>query len=1315
MNILAFPNTSALKKLIAGQNKADQPLAVASIEQALAGAKNFAHRVTNPNVDQVVISFKSELSMQWQEDGSTKPESVHFAIFIIRRGVEYNVLNDNSGCEVFIEEASYSTNGSNGLTTYNNYFKLHGIAASPYQFDITINYDAQLNSQEISGGVSFKVVKLTKELDPTVESNTVHRTTSGGGLFRRPKQRTWTTTTSIGGMNRSRDIMVAHVEERINKPFLYPHSAISVMTIDSKNFKSIPERAYHLKLKKVLVPSNYDPLTRKYNGVWDGLFKGQNDDTDSIYSVADKYKHWTDNPAWIFYDIVTDPRYGCAKYGIEEHNVDKWQLYKIAKYCDELVETEYPIETQNGYSRTFSTLNNVDYTDVSYADGEFVIKIDKSYFENNADGILVKKQNSDTVARENFIREFGIGESFKGKKIAFFINQHDFEGDESGFLSESQIDKIKERSVAKSGKIKTEERYIVSSDVDDFEVRLSGPSFFDDPASFKTDQAIDYVSVDYIKWVDLFRFEAYQDALNDGYVGSKNNWGKQDYDQAIQDDLVLTYLGGSSLPLITEETKMTVGACATQINHPIVEPRFSANIYLTDNSDALGIINNFASIFRGMASYTSGKITAVQDSYKLPIMLFNNSNVDSKGFAYSGTHKNKRYSASLVRFNNMAKNYDPDLVYEENSSTMQKFGYLQNETMGFGITSEGQARRLARWVLFSSQLETEMIKFVAGQEASYLYPSSVFEVSDEIRSGNLRSGRILDIQENADSCSILIDKSMLKEPNITNIEFSVACGMPNETDQRIQASAKFETDEEDQDEDINSLKTPQILKFDATLDPSYSGIMEGPQGQKSILTNLKIKIPFTVSIADNKIIAYNHELNDGDQLRFVSDGILPTGLHPYRVYTVENSTRNSFELIGVSIDDDGKDRLLNSGGIHYFSAINYEYTKKYIQQIMIGSSYSIKGDLATIDKTKNEWTAEKLNAIGVSHISDDKWAESSFFGNINIADEEWIFVVNLGWVYIGDMIDRDSSSNDFFWFFVSGIGWVATTESDKNKFWYVSYLDESVQSASGFIYLKYDQENNLQNVFVYDSSANDSVKSYILGGTSKKIGRELDVLGFNQGEGFWLGLKYGDSSLINEAVEQNNIQSSFFEQNPAYVQAQISNVYKIDANNSNQYKNSVRLEFDDGQSLRLRNNYSINIFGAVNAAGSSLSNIELEELVNKTWDYVFIDDNTIELIQSGNLYDNFESIDFAAASIYYIGDIDTNSKRFLEGQLFRTVSVKEISENKYEVTGLEYSPFKFNAVDKRGSTKQPAMPIPPQADMKVPEPPTNLQLTSLGI
>ena len=80
------------------------------------------------------------------------------------------------------------------------------------------------------------------------------------------------------------------------------------------------------------------------------------------------------------------------------------------------------------------------------------------------------------------------------------------------------------------------------------------------------------------------------------------------------------------------------------------------------------------------------------------------------------------------------------MVYEEDPEGMRKLGYIENETLGFGITSESQARRLAKWVLFTSQLETETIKFTAGQEAGYLIPGSVFEVSDEYRAGRDKSG-----------------------------------------------------------------------------------------------------------------------------------------------------------------------------------------------------------------------------------------------------------------------------------------------------------------------------------------------------------------------------------------------------------------------------------------------------------------------------------------------------------------------------------------------------------------------------------------------
>ncbi|RYD26745.1 MAG: host specificity protein J, partial [Lysobacteraceae bacterium] len=124
-----------------------------------------------------------------------------------------------------------------------------------------------------------------------------------------------------------------------NVKLRYPNSAVVGMRIDSSQFSQIPVRAYDLKMLRVKVPSNYNAKTRSYSGVWNGQFQ-----------IA-----WTDNPAWVFYDLVTNARYGLGTF-IPETSVDKWSLYSIAKYCDELVEDGYggtePRFTCNIYLQT---------------------------------------------------------------------------------------------------------------------------------------------------------------------------------------------------------------------------------------------------------------------------------------------------------------------------------------------------------------------------------------------------------------------------------------------------------------------------------------------------------------------------------------------------------------------------------------------------------------------------------------------------------------------------------------------------------------------------------------------------------------------------------------------------------------------------------------------------------------------------------------------------------------------------------------------------------------------------------------------------
>lgn len=109
--------------------------------------------------------------------------------------------------------------------------------------------------------------------------------------------------------------------EIIDAKLTYPDSALVGLEVDAQQFgNQIPSRAYDVKGLIIRVPSNYNAETRTYSGLWDGSWK-----------LA-----WTDNPAWVFMDLATNNRYGA---GLD--NVDKWGLYQIAQYCDELVPNGY--------------------------------------------------------------------------------------------------------------------------------------------------------------------------------------------------------------------------------------------------------------------------------------------------------------------------------------------------------------------------------------------------------------------------------------------------------------------------------------------------------------------------------------------------------------------------------------------------------------------------------------------------------------------------------------------------------------------------------------------------------------------------------------------------------------------------------------------------------------------------------------------------------------------------------------------------------------------------------------------------------------
>lgn len=113
-------------------------------------------------------------------------------------------------------------------------------------------------------------------------------------------------------------MLVAGLTEVIDAKLRYPNTALLYIEFDAEQFTNIPAVTVKCKARKWQVPSNYDPFNRTYSGVWDGSMK----------------EAWTNNPAWVTYGVCIQDRFGLGKR-IKPWMVDKWELYRIAQYCDQ--------------------------------------------------------------------------------------------------------------------------------------------------------------------------------------------------------------------------------------------------------------------------------------------------------------------------------------------------------------------------------------------------------------------------------------------------------------------------------------------------------------------------------------------------------------------------------------------------------------------------------------------------------------------------------------------------------------------------------------------------------------------------------------------------------------------------------------------------------------------------------------------------------------------------------------------------------------------------------------------------------------------
>lgn len=518
------------------------------------------------------------------------------------------------------------------------FHKVYGISTSPYAFDLFFD----VSDFDFSLQPFIRVYNFSPKQNPTDFKN-------------------------------ARSLAVTNITEVTSLKFKYPNSCYFLSVFDGRGFPNPPNRSFDLKLLKIKVPENYDAEGKSYDGFWNGEF--------------DAVLRWTDNPAWILYDIITNNRYGVGKFGLQQNLVDKWNLYKIAKYCDEMVPTNavsrFPVQQIYGLSENkisiytpgqkltsfFKIFDYIDLVNLKFQEidenGEQV-DVYRSYraiiydldFCCNDEGVII-----------TLINPFGLH-----KILSLFPNIRNY--------IYEKYNNPKEINIYKR----------VFADILDL-VGTSDPAYAD---------------------------------FNNYLLGQ----------QIFSNDDIINYIQDSG-----------VAASEYQGFSPLVEPRFRCNLSIANETDVINLVNNISSVFKGMVYWSNNLINFDSDRPKLPIYFFNNSNVKDGIFNYTGSSKDTRYTVAKVVYSDETDSFKDKTVYVEDKFNIRRYGYIEKEIIGLGITSKSQAKRIGEWFLITNQVEEELVSFTAGPEALLLAPGNVISITDQLKLSGRRGGRVVSVTD----------------------------------------------------------------------------------------------------------------------------------------------------------------------------------------------------------------------------------------------------------------------------------------------------------------------------------------------------------------------------------------------------------------------------------------------------------------------------------------------------------------------------------------------------------------------------------------
>ena len=329
----------------------------------------------------------------------------------------------------------------------------------------------------------------------------------------------------------------------------------------------------------------------------------------------------------------------------------------------------------------------------------------------------------------------------------------------------------------------------------------------------------------------------------------------------------------------------------------ILEPRFSLNCVLQKRQDAFKVINSLCSVFRGMALYTAGSLSLIQDREGLdPTFLFNKTNVTEDGFNYSGSSQKTKANVVVVKyFDNELR----DAAFEEvfDIEDINRYGAISRNINSFGVTSRSQARRLGKWFLMTLKTEVETVNFTTTLEAGALCrPGHIIEIQDEVKSGVRRGGRIVSISTVGSNHVITTDQNDL--PNLNGF---VSVIMPNG-----QFSQK-------------AVQSIDVSNKKITINGKFSILINDSNGNKPFLDSLQTNPDYTPTTQDT-----SPNVGSIWVLETTGNSAQTVSSQQFKVVSVEEDDDFTFNITAVSHNESKYQAVENLGTLVHRDITNLD-------------------------------------------------------------------------------------------------------------------------------------------------------------------------------------------------------------------------------------------------------------------------------------------------------------------------------------------------------------------------------------------------------